>query len=58
MLGQLKHQFANVLELVGTGTMLMTVVEGFQSFWFFCGGAAFLIGAIIKYKEHLEKKDK
>ena len=57
MLGQIRHQFANVLEIFGTSTMLMTVVEGFQSFWFFCGGVAFLIGAIIKFKEHKSKKE-
>ena len=55
MLGQIKHNFANVLEVIGTGTMLMTIVEGFQAFWFFCGGVAFLIGTLIKYKEHKSK---
>jgi hypothetical protein len=55
MLNGTKNFGANALEVLGTGTMLMTVVEGFQAFWFFCGGVAFLIGALIKYKEHKDK---
>ena len=41
--------------------MLFTIVEVGQSFWFFCGGVAFLVGAIIKLMElklKIEKQNK
>ena len=51
MINTLKQHFATILEFSGVSTMLFTIVEVGQSFWFFCGGVAFLVGAIIKLME-------
>lgn len=51
-----KHTFGTLLEWFGGSTMLVTLVQGFQAFWFACGGVAFLVGAIIKYLEYKDKK--
>lgn len=53
-----KNIFGDLLEITGGTTMLATImVDIMHSFWFFCGGVAFLVGAWIKYKEYLDKKE-
>ena len=47
----------DILEISGITTMLMTMIDVSQAFWFTCGGLAFLVGAIIKMIEYKERRN-